>query len=206
MERIIPTDNASQPRPGTATPAVGERGPARSRLVALSAASLLAYGVDLGSKLVAVARWEGHQPVDVVGHVLTLQVIRNSGAAFSMGRAFTAVFTAIAVAVVVVIVRVARRLHSLPWAVALGLLLGGALGNLTDRIFRTPGVFRGHVVDFLSVEHFAVFNLADSAIVCGGALVVLLSFLGPSLDGSAPQDRQARSLRAPRWYAPGPKA
>lgn len=196
MERIIPTDNASPPQPGTATPGVGKRGPARSRLAALLSAAALAYALDLGSKLVAVARWEGREPVDIVGRVLTLQVIRNSGAAFSMGEAFTAVFTAVAVAVVLVIVRVARKLHSLPWAVALGLLLGGALGNLTDRIFRAPGVFRGHVVDFISVEHFAVFNLADSAIVCGGALVVLLSFLGISLDGSAPQERQGRSISA----------
>ncbi|MFC9931827.1 signal peptidase II [Streptomyces sp. NPDC127190] len=167
-------------------------------MTALLVAAALTYAVDLGSKLVAVSRWEGREPVALAGRVVTLQVFRNAGAAFSSGQAFTVVFTAISVAVVLVITRVARRLHSFPWAVALGLLLGGALGNLTDRIFRAPGVFRGHVVDFISVEHFAVFNLADSAIVCGGALVVLLSFLGTSLDGSPPHDRQSRSTLAPR--------
>jgi signal peptidase II len=163
----------------------------------LLAAVGLTYTLDLGSKFLAVSRLENREPVGVVGHGLTLQVMRNSGAAFSMGQAFTAVFTAIALAVVVVIVRASRKLHSLPWALALGLLLGGALGNLTDRIFRAPGVFRGHVVDFISVQHFAVFNLADSAIVCGGALMILLSFLGFSLDGAAPQDRRNSGIVVP---------
>jgi signal peptidase II len=195
MERIITTHNASQSQPETATRAVGKRTLA---LTVLLTAAVLTYALDLASKLVAVSRLEGQEPVAIAGHVLTLQVFRNAGAAFSRGQAFTAVFTAIAVAVVVVITRAARRLQSLPWAVALGLLLGGALGNLTDRIFRAPAVFRGHVVDFISVEHFAVFNLADSGIVCGGALMVIMSIRGTSLDGSAPQDRQGRSILSPR--------
>jgi signal peptidase II len=176
-------------------PAVGESAVAtaalrRRRLAALLAVAALTYVMDIGSKLLAVARLENRETIDVVGRVLTLQVIRNSGAAFSLGQAFTAVFTLIAIAVVVVIWRFARKLYSLPWALALGLLLGGALGNLTDRVFRTPGMFRGHVVDFISLEHFAVFNLADSAIVCGGVLVVLLSFLGSAPSGTAPEERQ----------------
>ncbi|MFF4364338.1 signal peptidase II [Streptomyces sp. NPDC001604] len=191
MEQIITTHHASRYQPETATRAVGKRTLA---LTALLTAAVLTYALDLGSKIVAVSRLEGHEPVAIAGRVLTLQVFRNSGAAFSSGQAFTAVFTAIAVAVVVVIARAARRLQSFPWAVALGLLLGGALGNLTDRIFRAPAVFRGHVVDFISVEHFAVFNLADSGIVCGGALMVLMSIRGTSLDGSAPQNRQGRSI------------
>ncbi|GAA2522543.1 signal peptidase II [Streptomyces longisporus] len=206
MEQIITTDNASQSQPETATRAVDERALAQRSLTALLTAAALTYALDIGTKLVAVSRLEGQEPVAIAGRVLTLQVFRNSGAAFSSGQAFTAVFTVISVSVVVVIARVARRLQSFPWAVALGLLLGGALGNLTDRIFRAPGVFRGHVVDFISVEHFAVFNLADSAIVCGGALAVFLSFLGTSLDGSSSQDRQSRSIPAPRRDAPDPKA
>ncbi|MEW2301569.1 signal peptidase II [Streptomyces sp. NPDC006655] len=198
MEQIISTESAPQSQPDTATRGVDERALTPGSVTALLVTAALAYALDLGSKLVAVSRLEGQEPVAIAGRVLTLQVFRNSGAAFSSGQAFTGVFTAISAAVVVVIARVAHRLQSLPWAVALGLLLGGALGNLTDRIFRAPGVFRGHVVDFISVEHFAVFNLADSAIVCGGALVVLLSFLGTSLDGSALQDRRDRSIRAPR--------
>lgn len=156
----------------------------RRRLVLLFSVALLAYLIDLSSKLLVVAKLEGHDPIQVIGDVVTFQVIRNAGAAFGMGQTMTVVFTLIAAAVIVVIWRISRRLYSLPWAIALGLLLGGALGNLTDRLFRAPGVLRGHVVDFISVQHFAVFNLADSAIVCGGILVVLLSFRGSNPDGS----------------------
>ncbi|MFI2610046.1 signal peptidase II [Kitasatospora sp. NPDC018619] len=157
------------------------------RIGVLLVVAVLAFLIDLGSKLLVVARLENHAAIKVVGDVVTFQVIRNSGAAFGMGQALTVVFTMIASAVIVVIWRIARRLYSLPWAIALGLLLGGALGNLTDRLFRAPGVFRGHVVDFISVQHFAVFNLADSAIVCGGILVVLLSFRGSNPDGTVHQ-------------------
>jgi signal peptidase II len=156
----------------------------RRRLGVLFGVALLAYLIDLASKLLVVARLEGRSPIRIIGDVMTLQVIRNPGAAFGMGQTLTIVFTLIAAAVIVVIWRISRRLYSLPWAIALGLLLGGALGNLTDRLFRSPGVLRGHVVDFISVQHFAVFNLADSAIVCGGVLVVLLSFRGSNPDGS----------------------
>nr|WP_285736559.1 signal peptidase II [Kitasatospora phosalacinea] len=157
----------------------------RRRISVLLAVALLAYLIDLGSKLLVVAKLEGRSsPIDVVGDWMTLQVIRNPGAAFGMGQAMTLLFTAIAAGVIVVIWRIARRLYSLPWAIALGLLLGGAFGNLTDRLFRAPSVLRGHVVDFISVQHFAVFNLADSAIVCGGILVVLLSFRGSNPDGT----------------------
>ncbi|MET9692263.1 signal peptidase II [Streptomyces sp. NPDC006514] len=193
----MPTRSSSQPQRKTAGTEAGARALSKSHLAALLAAAGLTYALDLGSKFLAVSRLENHEPVDVVGRALTLQVIRNSGAAFSTGQAFTAVFTAIALAVVVVIVRASRKLHSLPWGLALGLLLGGALGNLTDRTFRAPGVFRGHVVDFISVQHFAVFNLADSAIVCGGALMILLSFLGVSLDGTAPARPPGQRHRRP---------
>jgi signal peptidase II len=87
-------------------------------------------------------------------------------------------FTVVAVVVVVVILRTARRLHSIWWAVALGALLGGALGNLTDRLLRTPGFPSGHVVDFIAVKYFAVFNCADMAIVGSAILMVVLSLLG----------------------------
>ncbi|MFF8768752.1 signal peptidase II [Kitasatospora sp. NPDC015120] len=175
-----------EPAPaGEAAPAEEPKGPRRIGVLLIIA--LLAFLIDLGSKLLVVARLENHAAIKVIGDVVTFQVIRNSGAAFGMGQALTVVFTMIASAVIVVIWRIARRLYSLPWAIALGLLLGGALGNLTDRLFRSPGVFRGHVVDFISVQHFAVFNLADSAIVCGGILVVLLSFRGSNPDGTVHQ-------------------
>ncbi|WP_380284728.1 signal peptidase II [Kitasatospora purpeofusca] len=175
-----------EPAPtGEAAPAEAPKGP--RRVGVLLVVALLAFLIDFGSKLLVVARLENHAAIKVIGDVVTFQVIRNSGAAFGMGQALTVVFTMIASAVIVVIWRIARRLYSLPWAIALGLLLGGALGNLTDRLFRSPGVFRGHVVDFISVQHFAVFNLADSAIVCGGILVVLLSFRGSNPDGTVHQ-------------------
>jgi signal peptidase II len=154
----------------------------------LVAVAALAYALDLTSKLAVVAGLEGRAPIQVAGTALQLDVIRNRGAAFGIGEALTLVLTAIAVAVIVVIARIARKLYSTPWAIALGLLLGGALGNLTDRVFRSPGVFQGAVVDFIAPAHFAVFNLADSAIVCGGVLVVLLSFRGLDPDGTVHRD------------------
>ena len=116
--------------------------------------------------------------------MLTLQVLRNSGAAFSIGTSMTIVFTLIAVGVIFFILRTSRQLRSLPWAVTLGLLLGGATGNLTDRLLRSPGLFRGDVVDWIQLPHWPVFNVADSAIVCGGVLAVLLAARGIRLDGT----------------------
>ncbi|WP_329487247.1 signal peptidase II [Kitasatospora sp. NBC_01246] len=174
--------------PGEVTAPVEQEAPkGRRRIGVLLGVALVAFLIDLGTKLLVVARLENHAAIKVIGDVVTFQVIRNSGAAFGMGQALTIVFTVIAASVIVVIWRIARRLYSLPWAIALGLLLGGALGNLTDRLFRSPSAFRGHVVDFISVQHFAVFNLADSAIVCGGILVVLLSFRGSNPDGTVHQ-------------------
>jgi signal peptidase II len=162
----------------------------RRRIGLLLSVALFAYLMDLGSKLLIVAKVEGRAPIRLIGDWVMFDAIRNSGAAFSMGQAMTVVFTVIAAAVIVFIIRIANRLRSLPWTVALGLLLGGAIGNLTDRVFRAPGVFRGAVVDFIAVKHFAVFNLADSAITCGGVLVVLLTILGKNLDGTTHTDEQ----------------
>lgn len=160
----------------------------RRRIVLLFSVAVLAYLLDLGSKMLVVAKLEHHEPIEIFGDWLRLDAIRNAGAAFGLGEAFTIIFTIIAATVIVVIARLARKLYSLPWAIALGLLLGGALGNLTDRVFRSPGVFEGAVVDFIAPAHFAVFNLADSAIVCGGILIVLLSFKGLDPDGTVHKD------------------
>jgi signal peptidase II len=169
---------------GEGTPA--SRG--KRRIAVLLAVAAFAYALDLGSKLLVVAKLEHHEPINVIGEWLRFEAIRNPGAAFGVGEAFTVIFTLIAATVIVVIVRLARKLYSVPWAIALGLLLGGALGNLTDRIFRAPGVFEGAVVDFIAPKGFAVFNLADSAIVCGGILIVLLSFRGLDPDGTVHKD------------------
>jgi signal peptidase II len=122
--------------------------------------------------------------VRLLGGFLTLLESRNSGAAFSIGTSATIVFTVIAIGVIIFILRTSRRIRSVPWAIALGLLLGGATGNLTDRIFRSPGFGRGHVVDWIEVPHWPVFNLADSAIVCGAILAVLLAARGIGIDGT----------------------
>ena len=148
---------------------------------------------DLVTKIIGVAELEGREPVRILGGLVYLQLVRNPGAAFSLATGYTWVLSLIAVGVVVVIIRVARRLRSTGWAVALGLILGGALGNLVDRIFRAPGPLQGHVVDTVSLfapdgRVWPVFNLADACIVSGGALLVLLALLGRELDGSRSGD------------------
>jgi signal peptidase II len=136
------------------------------------------------SKVAVVATLSGRPPVRLFGGLVQLLVLRNSGAAFSIGTSMTLVFTLIAVGVIVFILRTSRWLRSLPWAITLGLLLGGATGNLTDRLARSPGVLRGDVVDWIQLPHWPVFNVADSAIVCGGVLAVLLAARGYRLDGT----------------------
>ncbi|MFF8957051.1 signal peptidase II [Streptomyces sp. NPDC014894] len=160
----------------------------RRRVAVLLSVAAVAYLIDLVTKMIVVARLEHHAPIEIIGDWLRFEAVRNAGAAFGIGEAFTVIFTAIAASVIVVIIRLARKLYSLPWALALGLLLGGALGNLTDRIFRAPGVFKGAVVDFIAPAHFAVFNLADTAIVSGGILIVILSFKGLDPDGTVHKD------------------
>ena len=151
----------------------------------LAGVAAFVLAADIITKALVVAHLREGEPVHVLGDVLMLNLLRNPGAAFSVGTGDTIVFTAIAVAVVVYIARTARKLYSIGWAITLGLLLGGALGNLTDRIFRAPGLFRGNVVDWIEVtRYWPVFNLADSAIVCGGILTVLLAMLGYHLDGT----------------------
>ncbi|MGH4027652.1 signal peptidase II [Actinomycetota bacterium Odt1-20B] len=165
-----------------------QRPKGKRKIAVLFGVAVFAYLLDLVSKMVVVAKLEHHEDIELIGDWLRLSAIRNAGAAFGVGEAFTVIFTCIAAAVIIVIARLARKLYSLPWAIALGLLLGGALGNLTDRLFRSPGVFEGAVVDFIAPKGFAVFNLADSAIVCGGILIVLLSFRGLDPDGTVHKD------------------
>jgi signal peptidase II len=200
-ERTITTPDGPDRAPDTGAPApdAAERaesgagaapggGSRRRRVPVLIAVAAAAYLLDVLSKLWVVHSLEHRDPIRLLGHYLQLDATRNAGAAFGMGQGMTIVFTLIAVGVIAVIVRLSRRLYSTPWAIALGLLLGGAFGNLTDRVFRAPGGFQGRVVDFIAPEHFAIFNLADSAICCGGALIVLLSFRGVDPDGSRHED------------------
>jgi signal peptidase II len=153
-------------------------------VLVLTAVAAAVLAADAISKAVVVAVLAGRPPVRLLGGLLTLRLLRNSGAAFSIGTSMTVVFTVIAVGVIVFIGRSARRLHSLPWAITLGLLLGGAAGNLGDRLLRAPAPLRGSVVDWIQLPHWPVFNLADSSIVCGGVLAVLLAMRGLRLDGT----------------------
>jgi signal peptidase II len=158
--------------------------PRPRRIGVLVAVAVFVLAADVVSKAVVVAQMPDHRPIRLLGGLLTITYTRNGGAAFSIGTSLTIVFTAIAVGVIVYIVRAARNLRSLGWAVALGLLLGGATGNLLDRVFRAPGPFQGHVVDWIELPHWPVFNLADSSIVCAAVLVVLLALRGTRLDGT----------------------
>jgi signal peptidase II len=154
-----------------------------------AAVALLALALDIVSKVLVVARLpESHDPVRLFGGAIYLDQTRNSGAAFSLGTGFTVILTAVAIAVVVFIVRAAGRMRSTGWAISLGLILGGALGNLSDRVFRAPGFLRGHVVDWISVfgkqgQRWPIFNLADSAIVCGAILAAVLVMIGVDING-----------------------
>ena len=153
------------------------------RISVLLAVAVVVLALDIAAKVTVVAKLSGG-PLRLLGGFLTLRVSRNPGAAFSIGTSQTILFTAIAVGVIIFILRASRRIRSLPWAVALGLLLGGATGNLLDRIFRAPGLFAGHVVDWIELPHWPVFNLADSSICCAAVLVVLLALRGIRLDGT----------------------
>lgn len=172
----------------------------RVGLIALVALTVLA--LDLVTKVLAVEMLQGREPVRVLGGAVYLQLLRNPGAAFSMGTGLTWLLALVAIAVVVAICWIARKVRSRGWALGLGLILAGALGNLADRIFRAPGVLRGHVVDFVSVfapngQVWPVFNVADSAIVVGGVLIVLLTLLGREFDGTTAKGRAAKTASEP---------
>jgi signal peptidase II len=168
----------------------------RARRVGLFAVvAVVVLALDVISKVLVVQRLpEGHPPVRLLGGAIYLDQTRNSGAAFSLGAGFTVILTVVAIAVVVFIVRTAGRMRSTGWAIALGLILGGALGNLADRVFRAPGFLRGHVVDWISAfgplgQHWPIFNLADSAIVCGAIVAALLALLGIDINGRTARRR-----------------
>ncbi len=169
------------------------------RIMALWVAVALAvFAADQGSKWWAQTTLPESGPQPILGDWLQLRLTHNPGAAFSLGTGYTVALSFIALAVIVVCVTMSRRIRSAGWATALGLLLGGALGNVTDRIFREPGPLRGQVVDFLQLPNWPVFNLADSAICVAAALFVVLSLRGVHLDGTVEGDRvNERNDQAP---------
>jgi signal peptidase II len=146
--------------------------------------AVAAYAVDLGTKLLAVATLTPEEPRRVVGDLLRLDLVRNPGAAFSTGTSYTLILSLIAVLAAGVVIRFGRRLGDPTWAVALGLLLAGVCGNLTDRVFRAPGFLRGHVVDFLEFPHWPVFNVADMLIDAAVVLIVIQTWRGIGITGA----------------------
>jgi signal peptidase II len=156
--------------------------PARKRLRLLLSVAAVVLVLDIVTKVLAVRLLTPGQPVPIFGDTVTWTLVRNSGAAFSMATGYTWVLTLVATGVVIGIIWMGRRLVNPWWALGLGMILGGALGNLVDRFFRSPGPLRGHVVDFLSVGWWPVFNVADPSVVGGAILLVALSLFGFDFD------------------------
>ncbi|GAB3274775.1 signal peptidase II [Parasphingorhabdus pacifica] len=169
-------------------------------LVLLFGIATLSLALDIVTKVLAVAKLADQPPVRLLGGTVYLVLVRNPGAAFSLATGLTWLLALLAFVVVGVIIWLAPKLRSTGWAIGLGLVLGGACGNLVDRIFRPPGPLQGHVVDFVSLfapdgSVWPVFNVADSAIVCGGVLVVLMSLLGRDYDGSVHPPKRKRTVK-----------
>ena len=156
-----------------------------------AAIALIGYGTDVVTKVLAVRHLSDRPPVPVIGDFLQLYLARNPGAAFSTGTSYTMALTCVAALAAFVVLWVARRLGSVGWAIGLGFLLAGVLGNLTDRVFRTPGVLRGHVVDFLMLPHWPIFNVADMCINIAAAVIILQALRGVAVNGA----RTTRPLR-----------
>ena len=151
--------------------------------------AVVAYALDQVTKVLAVERLSGRDPVELLPNgLLSLTFLRNPGAALGLGASMTVVLSLVAVIVCVFVARAASRLRDVGWTVALALLLGGAVGNLTDRIVREPGVLRGHVVDFIDYNGFFVGNVADIALTVAAVLIIWRTWRGVSLDGSREEE------------------
>jgi signal peptidase II len=155
----------------------------RSRLRLLLGIAVGAWSIDLASKVVAQSELADRGPVEVLGSLLRLNLTHNAGAAFSTGTSVTPVIAVFAAVAFVVVLVLATRVRTTGWAWALGLLLAGIAGNLTDRIFREPGPLRGHVIDFLQLPHWPIFNVADICINAAAVLIVAQSVRGVPLRG-----------------------
>ena len=160
--------------------------PRRTLFTTLAVVAVATLAIDQAAKSWALHSLVPGEPINLVGSAIRLNLIRNAGAAFSIGHGATWALTLIACAVMVFTVVTARRLGSLAWALALGLLLGGSLGNLVDRLVRPPGPGRGHVVDFIDYFGWFIGNVADIAIVGAAVFIAALAMRGLGVDGSRP--------------------
>jgi signal peptidase II len=158
--------------------------PSRARLIALLAAvAAFLYALDVAGKVWAVRHLTPGETVDLVGPVFGLHLTRNPGAAFSTGTAYTELLSVLSIVAVGAVLWVSRRLGSRLWAVGLGALLAGVAGNLTDRLLREPGPLRGHVVDYLRIPHWPIFNIADICINVAAAIIIVQALRGIGVDG-----------------------
>nr|WP_225953223.1 signal peptidase II [Kibdelosporangium phytohabitans] len=162
-----------------------------ARVPVVFAVAVLVVALDQGSKFWAESALAGRAPVPVLGEFLRLRLLYNSGAAFSIGAGSTWVFTIITAVAVVVLVRFALKPASVVQAVALSLLLGGAVTHLLDRLFRAPGFARGHVVDFIDYNGWFVGNVADIALFCGAVLLLITALFGSDPARGGAEDRGA---------------
>jgi signal peptidase II len=157
--------------------------PGRRRLPLVLAVAAAIVAVDQATKLWAQAALTGREPIRALGDFIQFRLLYNPGAAFSIGEGSTWILTILAGVTVVAILRFAARVRSPGWAAALGLLLGGASTHLLDRLFRSPGLGVGHVVDFIDYNGWFVGNVADIALTFGTILLIVLTFIGTDLDG-----------------------
>lgn len=167
--------------------------------MALGLVAVGVYGLDQLTKWMITSTMQVGEQIPFLGEIVHLHFVKNSGAAFSLAAGSTWFFSIVATAVVVFIIWYARRIRALPWAILFGMLLGGTLGNLTDRLFREPSFGLGHVIDFIQVWGFpAIFNIADSFIVASMGLFIILTMRGVRLDGArvAPAVVEAEALPA----------
>jgi signal peptidase II len=176
-----PTGSA-EPVTDASTAGEAEAPAPRRQLRLLLSVAAVVLVLDIVTKVIAVNLLVPGQPVSIIGDTVTWTLVRNSGAAFSMATGYTWMLTLIATGVVAGIFWMGRRLVSPWWAIGLGMILGGATGNLVDRFFRSPGPLQGHVVDFLSIGWWPVFNVADPSVVGGAILLVTLSAMGYDFD------------------------
>jgi signal peptidase II len=160
--------------------------------LAFAGVALAGLALDQLTKALALRHLDSGD-VELLGSWLTLHLTKNPGAAFSTGTQYTLLLTCLAIAAVIVVIYVSRRLGSVVWTVALGLLLAGVTGNLTDRLFRDPSPLRGHVVDFLMVPHWPVFNIADMCINVAAGLILVQAFRGVRIDGHREPARERKA-------------
>lgn len=164
----------------------------RSVLVGACVIAALVFVLDQLSKMWAENTLDHNVPKPLLGEILQLRLIYNSGAAFGMGGSITPIITGVQIGIAIgVTVVLVRSVRSYAWMVSLSLLLGGALGNIVDRLFRAPGPLTGHVVDFLELPHWPVFNVADMAVTTGAVVLIVLTLANVPLDPS--EKREARA-------------